>query len=537
MNQKNNNPPANDDRPTSTLDDDSPIDELDELLVAYLDGELPPQERVVLETRLGRDASLRKRLRTLQHGWDMLDELPMATPSAILLESTIRMAAMEASQGKSPTATSRANGWLRSKRLWVSLATILCLGGGVAGARVRERQQFRSQLSQLPIAMHVDAYLNANDISMMRALMQLPQWQKAVEIAERFGEWDFSLHQKIDQASVSQRNHLLQELPIEHQQMVMQSWQRFEKLEPATKTLILETAQRVSDQSDSEDLLATMDRFARWRETLAPAQRDQIASGDVEDREIAINLLLQQTTRQWTQQTSRLLTDEDIETIYQVVRQIARLRIEKLDFTDAPTAALGLKSFGSSDQKMEPRMEAFFLRRMFDPNDPMQPSPPPGDRSQSPTPDDPSAAPSTNATAKPDGSPSGAGAPNGDPSRRPGPPPMGFDFMAPAFGAIRPLLEQLRGPLHDDELWMIQSVLGDELTEFLSAASGIESLRDELLRSWTDETLRRIESNRSGRTVSERYELIEPARRDILDLLPPDKILESLRYEDRRRRP
>ena len=537
MNQKNNNPPADSDRPTSTLDDDSQVDEIDELLVAYLDGELPPEERVVLETRLGRDASLRKRLRTLQHGWDMLDELPMATPSAVLLESTIRMAAMEASQGKSSAAARRASNWLRSKNLWVVLITVLCLGVGVAGARVRERQQFRSQLSQLPTAMHVDAYLNANDVELMRQLMQSPQWRKTVEIAERFGEWDFSLHQKIDEANISQRNQLLQELPIEHQQIVMQSWQRFEKLEPASKSLILETAQRVSDQSDSAELLATMDRFARWRETLAPAQRDQIASGEVEDRVKAINKSLPLTTRQWTQQTSRLLTDEDVETIYQVVRQIARLRIEQLDFTDAPSAALGLKSFGSKDQKMDPRMEAFFLRRMFDPNDPTPPSPPPGDRSQSPATDDPSADQAANPVAKPDGSPNGAGPNGAAPQRRPGPPPTGFDFMAPAFGAIRPLLEQLRGPLHDDELWMIQSVLGDELTEFLNAASGIESLREELLRSWTDETLRRIESNRSGRTVSERYELVEPGRRDILDLLPPDKILESLRYEARRRRP
>jgi hypothetical protein len=444
---------------------------------------------------------------------------------------------MEASQGKSSAAARRASNWLRSKNLWVVLITVLCLGVGVAGARVRERQQFRSQLSQLPTAMHVDAYLNANDVELMRQLMQSPQWRKTVEIAERFGEWDFSLHQKIDEANISQRNQLLQELPIEHQQIVMQSWQRFEKLEPASKSLILETAQRVSDQSDSAELLATMDRFARWRETLAPAQRDQIASGEVEDRVKAINKSLPLTTRQWTQQTSRLLTDEDVETIYQVVRQIARLRIEQLDFTDAPSAALGLKSFGSKDQKMDPRMEAFFLRRMFDPNDPTPPSPPPGDRSQSPATDDPSADQAANPVAKPDGSPNGAGPNGAAPQRRPGPPPTGFDFMAPAFGAIRPLLEQLRGPLHDDELWMIQSVLGDELTEFLNAASGIESLREELLRSWTDETLRRIESNRSGRTVSERYELVEPGRRDILDLLPPDKILESLRYEARRRRP
>lgn len=508
MNKKNNEPSWDDDRRTKMLDDDSPIDELDEQLVAYLDGELATLERDVLESRLGRDPELRNRLRTLQNGWDMLDELPMATPSPILLESTIRMAAIEASQGiaaKPTTGGIVSNHWLKSKFFWAALMTVAFFGVGMAAARVRERQQFRSQLAQLPVAMHVDAYLNATDLPLMRTLMQLPQWQDAVQIAERFGEWDFALHGRIDQATVSERVQLLQELPIEHQQVVMQAWQRFEKLEPEVKAAAIDVAKRVADQPDSQEVLATMDRFARWRETLAPGQRDLIASGDAQGRIRAIEESLEKTVSQWTQQTTRLLNDEDVETIYQVLRQIARLRIQSIDFSDVPIAAAGLRSFGSKDQNMEPRMEAFFLRRIFDPYD--QPPPPPAP-------------------------PTGTAGMN-----RPGPPPTGFEFMAPALGAIRPLLEKLRAPLHDDELWMIESVLSEELAGFLSAASRIELLREKLLRIWADESLRRIESSRSGRTISERYELIDPSRRDQLDLLAPDKILESLRFEDRRRRP
>lgn len=498
MNKQQNDTPPGDDPLVSILEDDSPVDPMDEQLVAYLDGELSPEERGELESRLGRDAVLRRRLRTLQRGWDMLDELPMATPSAVLLESTIRMAAMEASRGPMAHAQTRWPRWVRSRRLWIATIALACFGMGVGGARLQQHYQFRRQLTELPIAMHLDAYLNASDLSLMRTLMDLPQWNKAVEIAERFGEWDFALHHKIDRATVTQRKQLLRELPIEHQQVVMQSWQRYEKLEPTAKANVVETARRVSDQGDSAELLETMDRFARWRETLAPTQRDQIATGEVANRIRAIEESLQRTTRQWTQQTSRLLSDEDIETIYHVVRQIARLRIERLDLSHIP-AATGLRLFGSKDQIMDSRTEAIFLRRMFDPN---PPPPPP--------------------------SPSPAG-------ERPSE-PRGFDFMSQAL-AIRPLLDQLRGPLHDNELWMIESVLGDELTEFLSAASEIESLREELLRSWTDESLRRIEFRRSGRTISERYELTDPATRDVLDLLPPDKILESLRNESPRRRP
>jgi len=515
MNQ-NNHPQG-----AARLADDAPIDEVDEQLVAYLDGELQPDERSELEQRLGHDSNLRARLRTLQNGWDLLDDLPMATPSAILLESTIRMAAMTASKGE-PSATSRPlKRVFESKVFWLTLLSMLALGIGAGGARVRETIRFRAELAELPLAIHTDAYLHASDLSLMRTLMQMPQWQQAVSIADRFGEWDFRLHQQIDSATIQERQKLLQQLPIEHQQVVMQAWQQYEKLAPPDRRLVMETAERVAAQSDTENVLATMDRYARWRDSLAAAQRDLIASGDPETRMQAIEESLQRTVRQWTQQTSRLLTDNDIETIYHSLRHIARLRILAIDFTELPMAHYALRSYGSKDQMMEPRTEAFFLRRLFEAVEPISTE----NNSRPPNPLERDSG----------GLISGANRPGNEPSRF-GPPP-GLDFLAPALGSLRPVIDKMRGPLREDELWMIESVLGDEMTEFLAAASGIESLQEELLRSWADETLRRTASNRSGTTVSERYELLDPSRRDQLDLLPPDKMLESLRDDDRRRRP
>jgi hypothetical protein len=385
----------------------------------------------------------------------------------------------------------------------------------------------------------------------MRSLMTMPQWQKTVAIAERFGEWDFRVQSEIDAASPTQRQQLLRDLPIEDQQVVVDAWQQFEQLAGAERSNLLATAARVADQSDSGELLATMDRFARWRESLAPAVRDQIASGDDPTRTRVLDESLQRTVKQWTQQTARLLTKDDIETIYQALRHIARLRIMSIDLEGTQIPAGLLRTFGSKDQLMEPRMEAFFLSRMFDPNDPFaglaSPPPPPAtsssDAPDADKPDEPRSdakapgdeAPGDEATGdgeKPaavrtiDGSQAG-----GSSARRPGTPPAGFDFFSPALGALRPILEQLRGPLREDELGMIASVLGEETTAFLEAAAGIEMLQEELLRTWADEAIRRTAFSRSGRTVNERYELLDPARRDQLDLMPPDQILESLRYD------
>ncbi len=509
--------PSNGGRLAGTLSDDSPVDELDERLVAYLDGELEPEDRKELEIQLGRDADLRARLRTLQDGWELLDALPLATPSPVLLESTLRMAAIEATdQGRFGHSGQfrRIHGLRRlatSKAIWVLLMSIIGFAGGAVAVRVYDHLRFEKQLRQLPVAMHVDAYLYGADLELMRSLMQMPQWQQAVAIADQLGEWNFGLQRSITQATAEQREEMLPDLPIEDQQVVTEAWQRFEQLGDQERQAVIEVAKQVSAQSDAEQLLATMARFAHWRQTLPPSERDDIASSDPQQRRAAIAEAIQRTTRQWTQQTSRMLSDEDFETIYQALRQIARLRINSLQLEGTSIPQLTLKTFGTEEQAMDPRMEAFFLRRLFEPREFGPPSV--GD----------------DASRREQES-------GGSPNRPPPVPQPRIDFTAPTFRDIQPLFEQIQGPLNGEELWIIESVLSAEIADFLAAASSIEMLREELLRSWAEDAIRRTSFRRSGTTLSERYELIDPVRRDQLDLLEPDRILESLRDEGRRRR-
>ena len=75
----------------STISDNAPLDPDDELLVAYLDGELQRQEQSDLETRLLTNEKLRSRLQQLQMGWDLLEDLPDSSPSMKLVESTLEL--------------------------------------------------------------------------------------------------------------------------------------------------------------------------------------------------------------------------------------------------------------------------------------------------------------------------------------------------------------------------------------------------------------------------------------------------------------
>src|SRR6056297_1480055 len=152
----------------STLSDETPLQPDDELLVAYLDGELDRQEQSQLEDRLMTDADLRRRLQQLQSSWDMLDEMPDPTPSMRLVESTLELAVSDI-VAQAPTGPSR---WNRI-RMPLLIAGLCLLGVIIAVSIVSliRYQDYRRQLRDVAIVEHLDAYLYGQDVDLMRELI------------------------------------------------------------------------------------------------------------------------------------------------------------------------------------------------------------------------------------------------------------------------------------------------------------------------------------------------------------------------------
>jgi anti-sigma factor RsiW len=87
-------------------DSDSNLNDLtatDEVLVAYLDGELDAEQRRSVEDRLPRDDDFRRRLNELDRAWDLLDELPKTVADESFVRSTVAMVAVAAEQEVSHT--------------------------------------------------------------------------------------------------------------------------------------------------------------------------------------------------------------------------------------------------------------------------------------------------------------------------------------------------------------------------------------------------------------------------------------------------
>ena len=145
-------------------------DLIDEELVAYLDGELSPEQSQQVETRLGIDPEYRQRLRQLEHTWELLDELPPTDPTASFTRSTMEMVVNCATRDHNQR---RRNFFMLPLRIAVMLGLPLILAGATYGVtRWYQSLPYAELLKDLPVIENVDVYTKAERIEFLEMLRQ-----------------------------------------------------------------------------------------------------------------------------------------------------------------------------------------------------------------------------------------------------------------------------------------------------------------------------------------------------------------------------
>ena len=152
----------------SSSDDQS--QQLEEI-VAYLDGELSPQESAQVERRLASDETYRQKLQSMERAWAALDELPAATVddqfSKTTMELVVESARNEVEQQTRALPIQRRKQHLST----VLLATAAALLGALVFRLVWENPN-RALVADLPVIQYIDIYSQFRDVEFLRQLRQ-----------------------------------------------------------------------------------------------------------------------------------------------------------------------------------------------------------------------------------------------------------------------------------------------------------------------------------------------------------------------------
>src|SRR3712207_5478321 len=107
---------------SSTLDP-RPDPPAAEELVAYLDGELSPDECRAIEERLAQDADYRSQLRDLDRAWEALDVLPKPTPGDDFARTTMELVT-DAAVAEASVASRHFSSGKRRRMIWYAAAAV-----------------------------------------------------------------------------------------------------------------------------------------------------------------------------------------------------------------------------------------------------------------------------------------------------------------------------------------------------------------------------------------------------------------------------
>ena len=262
----------------------------DELLVAYLDGELDPGDRHQLETRLADDELLRHRLYRLQQAWDALDELPRAEPSAAFTASTVSMAAVMAKESQPTTdaVTSAGFHWPPLRRTgWVAALLLL----GVLVVLIPRRWHYARELRDLPVAFNLDRYNDVQSLAFLERLdredlfvdasapvVELPEDPPAAE--------NPTVSTAVRLVTARHRDEIkaaLESLNPDQRLQLVELYERFDRLSPSEKSKLRSFHHDLSHHPDADRLTRVLTSFHAWMATLESSQRADIQDlGDPE---------------------------------------------------------------------------------------------------------------------------------------------------------------------------------------------------------------------------------------------------------------
>lgn len=296
-----------------------------EELVAYLDGELPPDACRRIEQRLAADPEYRRQLQELDQTWEALDELPQSTAHDEFTRTTLGMITVEAERDLSAQRDSQPA--LRRRRtLLFVLVCVVATTVGLAAAHVLAPNPDEALLADLPTVTQVDLLTQVGDVDYLRGLSQMPLGlftENETELEQELAQLELA-----DAPSRDDRRHWVEQLPADQRAELAGQWKRFQSLSPAPETQqrLRGLQQQIAQAADAETLQKTLVAYGQWLTRRTPGEQAELRSLPTDQRLRRVKEFIRQDNRR----AARQLSPEEARALRDAVLSLVEQRKKRL---------------------------------------------------------------------------------------------------------------------------------------------------------------------------------------------------------------
>lgn len=235
-----------------------------EELVAYLDGELAPEDCRRVEDRLAVDDDYRQQLRDLDQAWEALNELPATAVDDSFARTTIELACVAAQEDLSQRTAQAAAVNSGRKRWWIAAGVAAAV---VTFLMVRALAVHRNNLllADLPVIGQLNSLTQVSDIEFLRKLTAADLADEMVQDEAEFKRTlaDFT---QSNANSLAERRKWVDSLTTEQKAELADQSRTFEDLRqnPKEKDRLRNLAEEIGRATDAPALQKTLVAYGEW---------------------------------------------------------------------------------------------------------------------------------------------------------------------------------------------------------------------------------------------------------------------------------
>jgi hypothetical protein len=306
----------------SSIIDPHPEQPAAEELVAYLDGELPPDDCRRVEARLAADADYRQQLRDLDQAWEALDALPTRKANDDFARTTMELVTV-AARADATAVTATATGAKRRRMAWFTAAGIAGALLGFVLAWLLLPSENRALLQDLPVIRRAETLQQIDDVNFLRRLAD------AVP-ADRLMNDDAALENEMHQLaaisspSLDTRREWVERLSAAEKVVLADQAKRFSLLNPAKQNDLRELELQI--RAGGESLQRTLLAYEQWLSQLTSWQQEELREEFSERNPDDQVEFVKEVVQQERERASQKLSAEDAEKLRKALRVIAAER-------------------------------------------------------------------------------------------------------------------------------------------------------------------------------------------------------------------